>query len=106
MAANVLKNPDIDLGKIRVEIEKIVQSGPDTIWMGTLRQSPRAEKVIEQAIIEASNLNHNYLGTEHLLLGLLREQEGVAGQVLLVLGLKLEGVREEVLKVLRVTPRS
>jgi ATP-dependent Clp protease ATP-binding subunit ClpC len=100
VAANVLKNLDIDLRKIRVEIEKMVQSGPDMVTMGKLPQTPRAKKVIEYSIEEARNLNHNYVGTEHLLLGLLREQEGVAAQVLMVLGLKLEDVREEVLNLL------
>src|SRR5437660_1701442 len=97
VAANVLKNLDIDLRKIRLEVEKIVQSGPDMVTMGKLPQTPRAKKVIEYSIEEARNLNHNYVGTEHLLLGLLREQEGVAAQVLMNLGLKLEDVREEVL---------
>ena len=100
VAANVLKNLDVDLRKIRVEVEKIVQSGPDMVTMGKLPQTPRAKKVIEYAIEEARNLNHNYVGTEHLLLGLLREQEGVAAQVLMNLNLKLEEVREEVLNLL------
>ncbi len=100
VAANVLKNLDIDLRKIRLEVEKIVQSGPDMVTMGKLPQTPRAKKVIEYSIEEARNLNHNYVGTEHLLLGLLREQEGVAAQVLMNLGLKLEEVREEVLNLL------
>src|SRR5438874_4566196 len=100
VAANVLKNLDIDLRKIRLEIEKIVQSGPDMVTMGKLPQTPRAKKVIEYSIEEARNLNHNYVGTEHLLLGLLREQEGVAAQVLMNLGLKLEDVRKEVLHLL------
>src|SRR5438552_3483072 len=100
VAANVLKNLDIDLRKIRLEVEKIVQAGPDMVTMGKLPQTPRAKKVIEYSIEEARNLNHNYVGTEHLLLGLLREQEGVAGQVLINLGLKLEDVREEVLNLL------
>ena len=78
VAANVLKNLDVDLRKIRVEVEKLVQTGPDMVTMGKLPQTPRAKKVIEYAIEEARNLNHNYVGTEHLLLGLLREQEGVA----------------------------
>src|SRR5580700_8652485 len=97
VAANVLKNLDIDLRRIRLEVEKIVQAGPDMVTMGKLPQTPRAKKVIEYSIEEARNLNHNYVGTEHLLLGLLREQEGVAAQVLINLGLKLEDVREEVL---------
>src|SRR3982075_1250028 len=70
------------------------------VTMGKLPQTPRAKKVIEYAIKEARNLNHNYVGTEHLLLGLLREQEGVAAQVLMNLNLKLEEVREEVLNLL------
>ncbi|MDP6677248.1 MAG: Clp protease N-terminal domain-containing protein, partial [Pirellulales bacterium] len=77
-----------------------VKSGPDMVTMGKLPQTPRAKKVIEYAIEEARSLNHNYVGTEHLLLGLLREQDGVAAQVLMNLGLKLEDVREEVLNLL------
>jgi ATP-dependent Clp protease ATP-binding subunit ClpC len=100
VASNVLKNLDVDLRKIRVEVEKIVQSGPDMVSMGKLPQTPRAKKVLEYAFEEARNLNHNYVGTEHLLLGLLREQEGVAAQVLMNLNLKLEDVREEVLNLL------
>ncbi len=100
VAANVLKNLEVDLRKIRLEVEKIVQTGPDMVTMGKLPQTPRAKKVIEYAMEEARNLNHNYVGTEHLLLGLLREQEGVAAQVLMNLGLKLEDVREEVLNLL------
>src|SRR6202046_417812 len=97
VGANVLKNLDVDLRKVRLEVEKLVKSGPDMVTMGKLPQPPRAKKVIEYAIEEARNLNHNYVGTEHLLLGLLREHDGVAAQVLMNLGLKLEEVREEVL---------
>ncbi|MDR3233926.1 MAG: ATP-dependent Clp protease ATP-binding subunit [Planctomycetaceae bacterium] len=100
VAANVLKNLDIDLRKIRHEVEKVVKSGPDTITMGRLPQTPRAKKVLEYSMEEARNLNHNYVGTEHLLLGLLREQDGVAAQVLMNLGLKLDDVRREVLNLL------
>ncbi len=100
VAANVLKNLDVDLKKIRMEVEKIVQSGPDMVTIGKLPHTPRAKKVIEYSNEEARNLSHNYVGTEHLLLGLLREQEGVAAQVLMNLGLKLEEVREEVLNLL------
>jgi len=85
---------------VRLEVEKLVKSGPEMVTMGKLPQTPRAKKVIEYAIEEARNLNHNYVGTEHLLLGLLREQDGVAAQVLMNLGLKLEEVREEVLNLL------
>ncbi len=100
VGANVLKNLDIDLRKVRLEVEKLVKSGPDMVTMGKLPQTPRAKKVIEYAIEEARSLNHNYVGTEHLLLGLLREHDGVAAQVLMNLGLKLEEVREEVLNLL------
>ncbi len=100
VAANVLKTLEVDLRKIRLEVEKLVQSGPDMVTMGKLPQTPRAKKVIEYSMEEARNLNHNYVGTEHILLGLLREQEGVAAQVLMNLGLKLEEVREEVLNLL------
>ena len=100
VGATVLKNLDIDLRKVRLEVEKIVKSGPDMVTMGKLPQTPRAKKVIEYGIEEARNLGHNYIGTEHLLLGLLREREGVAAQVLQILGLKLEEVREEVLNLL------
>jgi ATP-dependent Clp protease ATP-binding subunit ClpC len=100
VAANVLKNLDVDLRKIRLEVEKLVQSGPEMITMGKLPQTPRAKKVIEYSMEEARNLNHNFVGTEHILLGLLREQEGVAAQVLMNLGLKLEDVRDEVLNLL------
>ena len=70
VAANVLQNLDIDLRKIRLEVEKLVQSGPDMVTMGKLPQTPRAKKVIEYSMEEARNLNHNYVGTEHILLGL------------------------------------
>src|SRR5881392_2694308 len=100
VGANVLKNLDVDLRKVRLEVEKLVKSGPDMVTMGKLPQTPRAKKVIEYAIEEARNLNHNYVGAEHLLLGLLREHDGVAAQVLMNLGLKLEEVREEVLNLL------
>ncbi|MBL7140119.1 MAG: ATP-dependent Clp protease ATP-binding subunit [Planctomycetes bacterium] len=100
VAANVLHNLQVDLKKIRLEVEKIVKSGPAMVTMGKLPQTPRAKKVIEFAIEEARNLGHNYVGTEHLLLGLLREHDGVAAQVLMNLGLKLDDVRAEVLNIL------
>ncbi|MHC4360425.1 MAG: ATP-dependent Clp protease ATP-binding subunit [Planctomycetota bacterium] len=100
VGATVLKNLDVDIKKLRLEIEKLVKSGPDMVTMGKLPQTPRAKKVIEYAIEEARVLNHNYVGTEHILLGLLRESEGIAAQVLMNLGLKLEDVRQEVLNLL------
>ena len=100
VGANVLKNLGVDLHKVRMEVERLVKPGPDMVPMGRLPFTPRAKKVLDYAIEEARNLNHNYIGTEHLLLGLLREQDGVAAQVLMNLSLKLEDVREEVLRLL------
>jgi ATP-dependent Clp protease ATP-binding subunit ClpA len=100
VAANVLKNLHADLRKIRLEVEKLVQVEPDQIHPGKLPQTPHAKKVIEYSIEEARKLEHKYVGTEHLLLGLLREKEGVAAQVLVNMGLRLEDVREEVLDLL------
>jgi ATP-dependent Clp protease ATP-binding subunit ClpA len=100
VASNVLKNLDINVRKIRREIEKIVTAQPDRANTGKLIQTPRAKKVLEYSIGEACNLNHDYVGTEHLLLGLLRERTGVAAQVLKHMGLKVEDVREAMLSFL------
>ncbi len=104
VAATVLKNLHIDLSRARLEVEKVVQAGPDVVTMGKLPQTPRAKSALNYAIEEARNFHHNYVGSEHLLLGLLREQEGLAAQVLMNLGLKLEDVREEVLNLLGQAP--
>ena len=104
VAANVLKNMDVDLKKIRQEVEKLVQTGNNLVTMGQLPFTPRAKKVLELSLEEANNLGHNYIGTEHLLLGLLRESESVAAKVLTNLGLKLEDVRDEVLDFLGAEP--
>jgi ATP-dependent Clp protease ATP-binding subunit ClpC len=101
-AATVFKNLDIDLLKVRTEIEKIIPCGPDPVSQARLPMTPRAKKVVEYAREEAFNLKHSEVGTEHLLLGLLREQEGVGAQVLMNLGLRLEIVRREVLIILGV----
>ena len=101
VGANVLKNLEVDLYKTRLEVEKLIRPGPpDFVTMGKLPQTPRAKQVIEFAILEARNLNHNYVGTEHMLLGLLSEQDGVAAEVLMNLGIKLDEVREEILNLL------
>ena len=100
VAATVLRNMDVDLRKIRNEVEKIVAAGPVMVTMGELPQTPRAKKTIENAIEEARNLNHNYVGTEHLLLGLSRVRDSVAVQVLMNLNVNPEKVREEVLNLL------
>ena len=104
VAANVLKNMGIDLDRIRAEVEKLVKTGPSMVTMGQLPFTPRAKKVLELSMEEASNLGHNYIGTEHLLLGLIKENEGIAAKVLTNLGVKLEDVREEVLEFLGADP--
>ena len=93
VGANVLKHLGIDLRKVRLEVEKLVKSGPDMVTMGKLPQTPRAKKVIEYAIEEARSLNHNYVGTEHLLLGLLRDPDGFGGRLLRFLGIELDAAR-------------
>jgi hypothetical protein len=106
VAANVLRNMDVDARRARREVERILLPGPggEQVVMGRLPHTPRAKKVIEYSIEEARNLNHNYVGTEHLLLGLIREEEGVAAQVLINLGAGLERARGEVLAVLGISP--
>jgi ATP-dependent Clp protease ATP-binding subunit ClpC len=81
-------------------VEKLVQPGPGKVLQTDIPFTPRAKKVIELAMDEARNLGHNYIGTEHLLLGLIREGEGVASQVLINLGLDLKIVRDEVMNLL------
>lgn len=83
----------IDRRKVRLDVEKIIKRGPDCVTMGKLLHTPRARAVIEYAIEEADNLGHNDVGLEHVLLGLLREREGVAAEVLKSLGLVLDSVR-------------
>lgn len=100
IAAYALKELGLDLPKIRAEVEKVVKPGPEMITMGRLPQTPRARKVIEAAIEEASALQHNYVGTEHMLLGLLHESEGPAFQVLTGLGLNADMVRGAVMHML------
>ncbi len=101
VAANVLENLGVDLEKIRLEVEKYVSSPGETISASSsLPFTPKAKKVLELAMEEARNLEHNYIGTEHLLLGVLREQDGMAAQVLLNLGVKLEDVRAELMELL------
>jgi len=100
VAAAVLASFGLTSDKIRIEVEKLVQPGPSTVISGDLPFTPKAKKVMELATEEARALGHNYIGTEHLLLGLIREGEGVASQVLMNLGMELERVREEVMNLL------
>jgi len=100
VAAIVLKNIGIDLQRTRNEVEKILHAGADVVAEGKLPQTPRAKQVIQYAMEEARSLNHDYVGTEHLLLGLIREEEGVASQVFKNLGLAVGAVRQDVLSLL------
>jgi ATP-dependent Clp protease ATP-binding subunit ClpC len=105
VAAAVLQKVGLSLESIRLEIEKLVQPGPSTQILGDIPFTPRSKKSLELAAEEARALGHNYIGTEHLLLGLIREEEGVASQVLLNLGLDLNRVRSEIMEILgSVTP--
>jgi ATP-dependent Clp protease ATP-binding subunit ClpC len=100
VAAAVLQKMGVSLENIRIEIEKLVQPGPTTQIIGDIPFTPRAKKALELSAEEARSLGHNYIGTEHLLLGLIREGEGIAYQVLLNLGLDLNNVRNEVMDLL------
>jgi ATP-dependent Clp protease ATP-binding subunit ClpC len=100
VAAAVLQKMGVSLENIRLEIEKLVQPGPTTQIIGDIPFTPRAKKALELAAEEARSLGHNYIGTEHILLGLIREGEGIAYQVLLNLGLDLSTVRNEVMELL------
>lgn len=97
VAANALKDLGVDLGIARIEVENIICFGPDLVTIGKLPRTPRARNAIAFAIEEAKALGDREVGTGHLLLGLIREKEGVAAQVLMNLGLKPELVRERVL---------
>ncbi len=105
VASNVLRNLNMDLGTIRDEVMKIVQPGPEEvdIPLKSLAKkpiTPRGKQALEWAIQEAKNLQHNYVGTEHLLLGVLHVEEGIAAQIILNLGQTLESVKQGVLDLL------
>jgi ATP-dependent Clp protease ATP-binding subunit ClpA len=100
VGANVLKNLGVDLHKARAAVEEQLTPGLEMIAMGKLPQTPRVKKVFEYANEERRSLNHQYLGTEHIMLGLVREGEGIAATVLLTLGLKLDDLRAEVVNLL------
>jgi len=98
VAVNVLRNLNIDFETVRAEVEKLVGYGPEIQVYGDPALTGKVKKVFEYANEEAGNLSHNYVGTEHLLLGLLRQTDGVAAQVLENLNVNLKEVRKEVLK--------
>lgn len=99
VAAKVLSNLGVELTKVRTAIEFIIGHGERQV-VGEIGLTPRAKRVIELAVDEARRLDHHYIGTEHLLLGLIREGEGIAAGVLESLGVSLEEARSEVTKVL------
>ena len=104
VAARVLRKMDVELAKVRTAVEFIIGQGNQAV-VGEVGLTPRAKRVIELAIDESRGLGHNYIGTEHLLLGLVREGEGIAAGVLESLGVNLDRVRQEVIRVLN-TPQD
>ncbi len=98
VAVNVLQKMGLDLETVRMEVEKQVGSGPETKMVGNIPYTPRVKKVLALAGKEAKTLNHSYVGTEHILLGLLREGEGVAARVLKTLEIDIERTRGEIMK--------
>ncbi|HYR10000.1 MAG TPA: Clp protease N-terminal domain-containing protein, partial [Longimicrobium sp.] len=106
VAAAVLNNLNVDLDQVQEKVEESVRRGKATIALGELPYTSRAKKVLEFAMAEARELNHSYVGTEHLLLGLLREEKGIAAEVLGQLGVTLEDARRETLKLLGSEPSA
>src|SRR4051812_46807549 len=106
VAAAVLNNLAVDLEQVQEKVEESVRRGKATIALGELPYTSRAKKVLEFAMAEARELNHSYVGTEHLLLGLLREEKGIAAEVLGQLGVSLEDARRQTLKLLGSEPNA
>jgi ATP-dependent Clp protease ATP-binding subunit ClpC len=98
VAVNVLQKIGLDLETVRMEVEKLVGTGPDQKMLGSIPYTPRVKKVLSLAAKEAKGLNHTYVGTEHILLGLLREGDGVAARVLKNMDVDIEQTRQEILK--------
>jgi ATP-dependent Clp protease ATP-binding subunit ClpC len=98
VAVNVLQKLGLELETVRMEVEKQIGSGPDSKMVGNIPYTPRVKKVLALSQKEAKQLNHNYVGTEHILLGLLREGEGAAARILKSLDVDLERCRNEILK--------
>jgi ATP-dependent Clp protease ATP-binding subunit ClpC len=99
IAARALQNMAVDLNRVRSEVERITPKGEKVVQQG-ISYTPRAKRVVELAIEESQNLGHNYVGTEHLMLGLVREGEGIAAQVLSNMGMDLKRARKEVIGLL------
>lgn len=100
VGASVLKIFDVDLGEVQGEAEKLLKPGPATVALGKLPQTPGTKRAIQDAIQHARKLKHNYVGTEHLLLGLLDEEEGAATVIFRKIGPSPEAIREQILSLL------
>jgi ATP-dependent Clp protease ATP-binding subunit ClpC len=98
VAANVLRHLEIDVRSVPREIEKLVKNGPDVLPKRRRPETPSAKKVIEYSMEEARKMEHRYVGTEHIVLGLLREQHGIAAHVLTQLGVSLDAARQQILQ--------
>ena len=99
LAARVLESLDITIGEVRAQVARIIGQG-DEVASGQIPFTPRAKKVLELSLREALSLGHNYIGTEHVLLGLARESQGVAARILLDLGADAEKIRNEIIRML------
>src|ERR671926_93313 len=99
LAARVLESLDITVERVRAQVVRIVGSGEE-VTSGQIPFTPRAKKVLELALREALSLGHNYIGTEHILLGLVRENEGVAARILLDFDADAEKIRNEIIRML------
>ena len=97
VAVNVLLKMGLDLETVRMEVEKQVGAGPDQKMIGNIPYTPRVKRVLSLAAEEAKALNHTYVGTEHVLLGLLREGDGVAARVLKNMNVNIDKTRQEIL---------
>lgn len=105
LAARVLTSLDVTVEKVRAQIRRIIGEG-DVVITGQIPFTPRAKKVCELALREALSLGHNYIGTEHLLLGLLREEEGVAALILRDFDANAEKIRNEIIRFISIRPSA
>jgi len=106
VALTALKNLDINLHKLALDVEEIMKFGPEMVLMGKMPQTKKCKETIEYAIEESKNLGHNYIGTEHLLLGLLRSEDSIPAQVLSNHGASIVNMRRIVLEILGVRPEN
>jgi ATP-dependent Clp protease ATP-binding subunit ClpC len=100
LAARVLESLDITVEEVRAQVARIIGPGDEPIVSGQIPFTPRAKKVLELSLREALSLKHNYIGTEHILLGLVRENEGVAARILVDFDADAETIRNEIMRVL------